>query len=136
MLTRKLMKNDFLLWLYAVSLSTFGALAPIYPILITVGVLIAVDTVLGVWASVKRKEAITSGRAGRVLTKFFVYQMVLVTLFMVETNVWGSWLPAVKIAAGAVCVVEVISLLENSGTILGKPVFKYLIDKLGSKSKK
>ena len=130
------MKNDILLWLYAIVLSTFGALAPIHPILITVGVLVAVDTILGVWASKKRGERISSGRAGRVLTKMFVYEMVLVVLFMVETNVWGSWLPAVKIAAGAICVVEVISLLENSGTILGQPVFKFLIDKLGSKSKK
>lgn len=136
MLTRKLMKNEFLLWLYALSLSTLAVLAPIHPILITVGCLIAVDTVLGVWASKKRGERISSARAGRVVSKVFVYELVLIILFMVETNVWGKWLPAVQIAAGAICVVEVISLLENAGIILDKPVFKFLIDKLGSKSKK
>jgi len=132
--SRRLMKDE--LWCYSILISAVASLAPIYPILVTVGLLVAADTVLGVWASLKRGETLTSNKASRVISKVFVYQIVLCILFMVETNVWGNWLPAVKLAAGAIAVVEVISLLENSGTILGQPLFKFLIDKLGSKSRK
>ena len=132
----RIMKNEFVLWVFALMLSALTYVTPIVPILSTVGLLIAVDTVLGVWASIKKKERITSNRAGRTISKMFVYQMVLITLFTVEQHIWGSWVAAVKIAAGAIAVVEVISILENSGIILGQSVFKFLINKLGSKSNK
>lgn len=132
----RLMKNEYALWAYALVLSAVTYITPIIPMLLTVGLLISVDTVLGVWASLKKQERITSNRAGRVLTKFFIYQMTLVTLFVVEQNIWGTWIAAARIAAGAIAVVEVISILENSGIILGQPVFKFLINKLGSKSNK
>lgn len=132
----RFMKHEVTLWIYALALSTFTYLTPIVPILLTVGLLIAVDTILGVWASIKKSEKITSNRAGRVITKMFVYQMVVITLFIVEQHIWGAWIAAAKIAAGAIAIVEVVSILENSGTILGQPVFKFLINKLGSKSNK
>lgn len=134
--TMRIMKNEFILWVYALMLSALTYITPIIPILLTVGLLIMVDTVLGVWASIKKQDRITSNRAGRTISKIFVYQTVLLTLFVVEQHIWGEWIAAVKIAAGAIAVVETISILENSGIILGEPVFKFLINKLGSKSNK
>ena len=130
------MKNEFVLWVYAIALSAATYFTPIIPVILTVGLLIAVDTILGVWASIKKCDRITSNRASRVVSKMFIYQTVLITLFVVEQHIWGVWIAAVKIAAGAIAVVEVISILENSGVILGQPVFKFLINKLGSKSNK
>ena len=134
--TMRIMKNEFILWAYALMLSALTYVTPIIPILLTVCLLIIVDTILGVWSSIKRGHRITSNRAGRIITKMFVYQTVLLTLFVVEQHIWGEWIAAVKIAAGAIAVVETISILENSGIILGEPVFKFLINKLGSKSNK
>lgn len=130
------MKEEIIRWISAFLLSSLTYISPIVPILLTVGLLIFVDTILGVWASIKKQERFTSARAGRVISKMFVYQMVLLTLYVVEKNIAGDWIAIVRIAAGAIAIVEVTSILENSGTILGQPVFKFLINKLGSKSNK
>lgn len=130
------MKEEIIRWASAFLLSSLTYISPIVPILLTVGLLIFVDTILGVWASIKKQERFTSARAGRVISKMFVYQMVLLTLYVVEKNIAGDWIAIVRIAAGAIAIVEVTSILENSGTILGQPVFKFLINKLGSKSNK
>lgn len=111
-------------------------LTPIHPVLISVGVLILADAVFGIWAAYKRGEQITSKRMGGTIVKLFVYNGVIVTGYLVQTHLLSEIVPVVKICAGYIGMVELKSLLENSSTILGRDLFKEVIDKLGSKSDK
>lgn len=113
-----------------------GAIAPIHTLLITVGFLIFGDMVLGVWAAKKRGEKITSARLRDTVSKMFIYHMVLILGFLVQENMLDGWVPIVKLSASMIGIVEIKSVLENSGSILGQPLFKELIQRLGSKSKK
>lgn len=111
-------------------------LTPIHPVIITVGVLIFMDTFFGIWAAKKRGEKISSKRMGHSVVKMLVYQGVLITGFLVETHMIDGAVPIVKLAALYIGMVEVKSLLENASTILERDIFKEIIEKLGSKSSK
>lgn len=128
--------DPFLKYAIAVLYSAIALVAPIWPVLITLGFLVAADTILGVWASMKRGDKFRSWLGWRVFSKLFIYQFVIIVLYFAETHVWKGWIPAVNLAAGGVALVEVASILENATSILGTPVFKFLQNKLDSKSRK
>ncbi|WP_374028339.1 phage holin family protein [Bdellovibrio bacteriovorus] len=117
------------------SLALTGLLvfAPIKAVIITVGVLIFADMILGIMAARKRGEAITSAGMRRSVTKMFVYQSAVMTGFLVETFLLGGLIPVNKLVGGVIGVVEFKSLLENVTEITGTD-FKEIIRKLGSKN--
>lgn len=129
-------KEKLALWIYALGVAIVAQIAPIIPLMLSVGLLITVDTIFGVWAAHKKKQVISSSGFSRLITKMFVYQTVIVTLFFYEKHITGDWIPLMKTAATMLSIVEVISILENSGIILDKPIFRFLINKLSSKSNK
>lgn len=125
-------KSSEFLWFLLVS--CFAALAPIHPILLTVGVLIVSDTILGVWAAKRMRVPITSARLRDTVSKMFIYHIVLVSGFCVEHTLI-DFVPIVKISASMIALVELKSLYENAGMILGRPIFAELIKRLGSKNR-
>jgi hypothetical protein len=122
-------------WLIPLIVSCFALLAPIHSILLAVGILIFGDATLGVWAARKRGDKITSSRLRDTVSKMLIYHAVLVLGFIVERYLVHDLLPIAKLAAGAIGLVEMKSVLENASDILGKPLFKDLIQKLGSKNR-
>lgn len=116
-------------------LASIAFLAPIHTLLIVVGVLIIGDMILGVWAAVKRGEAIRSARLRDTVSKMFIYHLVLILGYLVQTVMIEDIVPIVKIAAAAIGFVEIKSVFENAGVIIGRPVFSSLISKLGSKNR-
>jgi Bacteriophage holin family len=119
-------------WLLALFLSALSVLAPIKPMLITVGILILMDAVTGIYAAYKRKEPISSAAMRRTVSKLLVYQGVVISGFLLELNLLDHLIPVAKLVAGAIGVVEFKSILENSNSIMGVDIFKSIIDKLGS----
>jgi fumarate reductase subunit D len=113
----------------------FAAIAPIHTILTVVGLLIFGDLILGVWAAQKRGEIITSARLRDTVSKMFIYHVVIALGFAVEAHILNEFIPIVKMSASVIGIVELKSIYENSGSILGKPLFKDLISKLGSKNR-
>lgn len=114
-------------------LAGLAVFAPIQGVIITVGVLIFADLVLGVMAARKRGEKITSAGMRRTVTKMCVYQVAVLTGFLFETYLLGGLLPVSKLVAAVIGVVEFKSLLENATEITGTD-FKDIIKKLGSKN--
>ena len=121
--------------LVPLALASLAFLAPIHTLLIVVGVLIIGDMILGVWAAVKRGEAIRSARLRDTVSKMFIYHLVLVLGYLVETVLIDELVPIVKISAAAIGFVEIKSVFENAGIIIGRPIFSSLISKLGSKNR-
>lgn len=123
-------------WLVALGLACMAALAPIKAVLITVGILIMADAITGMYAAHKRGEPISSAAMRRTLSKFLVYQGVVITGFLLEANILDHLVPVAKIVAGAIGMVEFKSILENANSIMNMNIFKSVIDKLGSDNAK
>ena len=116
-------------------LSLLAVFAPIKSIMLAAGALILLDLATGVWAARKRKETITSARLRDTVTKMVVFQVAVISAFLLEKYLFDNSFPVTKIVAGIIGVVEGTSVFENLQTIYGKPVFSEILTKLGSKNK-
>jgi hypothetical protein len=103
--------------IFAIALFT-----PIYPAMITIGILLTFDIVAGILAAKKRGEKITSRRLSLTLSKMLLYNMLIISAFLVEKYV-VEWVPFVKIVTGFLAIVELKSLAENIGVITGVNVW-------------
>jgi hypothetical protein len=119
-------------WLVGIVVSTLAVFAPIKAVILVTGLLIFFDLITGIWAAKKKGQQITSAGLRRTVTKCFVYNAAIMLGFLAETYMLDGFLPISKICSGLIAVVEIASLLENLNTINGSPIFKSLIDKLGS----
>lgn len=122
-------------WIQNLLLAAIAALAPIHSVLIVVGILIVADTITGVWAAVKNGQTITSARLRDTITKMLLFQLAVITGFLLEKYLLADLLPVSKLIAGIIGVTEGTSILENINKIRGDNLFKTLIDKLGSVNK-
>lgn len=122
------MKN----WLHNILIVSLAALAPIHAIMIVTGCLIVADLITGVWAAVKKGDKISSAALRRTVSKFCIYQIAIISAFIVQKFMLADLIPASNIVASAIGLVELKSILENASKILGADVFKVLISKLGS----
>lgn len=116
------------------SLTLLAVLAPIQTVLITVGCLVFADFITGVWAALKEKQPITSAALRRTVSKIVIYQIAVISGFILEKYLLSGAVPAAKLIAGTIGLVEVKSVLENTKRITGQDIFKDLISKLGSKN--
>jgi phage-related holin len=113
-------------------LSTLAIFAPIKALLLVTGILIFSDLISGILSARKKGQKISSAGMRRTVTKVAVYNAAIMLGFLTETYMLDGFLPLSKIAAGLISVVEFKSILENLDTINGNPIFKTLIEKLGS----
>jgi phage-related holin len=109
-----------------------AALAPIHAIMVVTGILIVADLVTGIWAAVKKGDKINSAALRRTVSKFLIYQLAVISAFIVQKYMLNDLIPASNIVASAIGLVELKSILENASRILGADVFKVILSKLGS----
>ncbi len=119
-------------WVKAVAVAAIACLAPIQAVLVTVTLLICSDFVLGTFAAKKRGEQVTSASMRRTVSKFLIYEAVVILGFLLQHYLMDDIMPVAKICAGAIGLVEFKSILENADELNGGSLFKALIDKLGS----
>lgn len=119
-------------YLIGLLLSTLAVFAPIQSVLLVTGVLIFSDLITGILAARKKKKKITSAGLRRTVTKVAIYNAAIMLGFLTETYMLDGFLPVSKIAAGLISVVEIKSVLENLDVLNSSPIFKSLINKLGS----
>jgi hypothetical protein len=102
--------------------------APVGPLVIVVGLFIAVDTIFGLYKAHRLKEKITSDKAARgVGAKLILYTGSVVMVFLLEKFIIGDIvnmfvnLPflATKIVALSFCLIEIKSLDEKFVKIYG-----------------
>lgn len=121
-------------WLYKGLLVIMATLAPIKALIISCGVIIVADMVTGIMAAKKRGEKINSADMRRSLSKMVVYQVAIISAFVLETYMLEGLLPVTKVVGGVIGMVEFKSILENVSTIAGQDIVKMVLDKLGSKN--
>lgn len=93
--------------------------------LFAIGFLIITDTILGIWVSWKRGGwgAITSRKLGRIITKLILYPLSIIVAKVAQQYLAPS-IPWIDITAGIVAVVEVKSIFEKIGMLLGFNLWK------------
>jgi len=65
-------------------------LAPIHGILITVGIAILADTIIGVWKANRLKEKITSRRLSQIISKMFLYNSTVILFFLIDSFILNA----------------------------------------------
>jgi hypothetical protein len=106
-------------------LSVLAVFAPLKALMGAVAFLIMADTVTGIIAAYKRGEEIRSSGLSRAIVKLFVYQVVIITGFLMEQYIVPDLgIPIVKLLAGVIGVVEFKSVLENVESITGLNLMK------------
>lgn len=128
------MKDLLVKYAQPLALSILAVLAPIKAILLVTGFLIFSDLVSGVIAARKRGETISSSGLRRTITKILVYNLAVISGFLVETYMISELLPVSKLISGVIALVELKSILENLNNINGTDIFKTVISSLGSKN--
>lgn len=121
-------------WLYKGLLVLLAVLAPIKPLIISCIFLIVADLITGIIAAYKRKEKISSAEMGRSITKLVVYQLAIISAFVLEVYMLDNLIPVAKIVGGVIGMVELKSILENVSVIAGEDILKLVMNKLGSKN--
>lgn len=106
-------------------------LLPIKEMILIVGLMIIFDTITGLYKSHKLKIAITSNKLSALISKMFLYQMCLITSFIVDKFVIGEFISIfsnipfflTKIVCLFMVGVEVTSITENYKSVTGFSVW-------------
>ena len=125
----------FFLYGQAFILSVWAHILPVAPVLLSLFILIGLDTFLGIWASIKLGRKLISGRSWRIFTKIFVMTAVMVAadkFHGIAKNIWEF--DAISLIGLTFAIVEIVSILENASVILEKPLFKWVVEKFDSKN--
>lgn len=96
-------------------------LLPVKSLILLVGMMIVIDTLTGIWKAKKKGEPITSHKLSRVISKMLLYQLGLITFFVLEKYLLGEFVMIftsipyflTKIVAVFFSFIEIVSINEN-----------------------
>jgi hypothetical protein len=120
-------------------------LAPIKPLLFIIGFIVVVDTIFGMLRSRKLHIKFTSKRFYSFFKKSLVYQLLIITTFLIDKNLINEFMNMVvtmdylstKVITAAICFNELTSISENVEIIYGISIVDYIkrLFKFGKKVK-
>jgi hypothetical protein len=117
-------------WLLA-SLAVF---LPIKELMLTIGFLVAADMVVGIWKALKLKQRIRSRRMSDTITKLLLYQIAIMSGFLIETFIISELIPITKLVATVIAVIEFKSIIESIESVTGKDLWSRIKTIIGRKS--
>jgi hypothetical protein len=102
-------------------------LMPISGLLFLVGFVIVLDTITGVWKSVKNKVKITSRGLSAIISKMLLYEVTVILFYMIDKFILNNIilqffsvdLLLTKILALILVSIEVMSINENYKAVKG-----------------
>lgn len=100
-------------------------LSPVNGVMMTMVFLIIVDFITGAYVAYKNNIPFNSKRIGHTVSKFFIYNLVILSAFFLEVNIVNE-VPFLKVIAGFIAITEIKSILENYNQIYGVNPFKAL----------
>lgn len=101
--------------------------AEIQAALLAIGFLVMSDTFTGIWGAWKQNgiKSITSRKAGRIITKLVMYPLAIIVA-KVSQEYLTPIIPWVEVTSGIIATVEIKSIYENMGDVLGFDLWKRL----------
>jgi len=125
-MTLSAIKSKFMVFIMAL----LAYFEPTKIALLTVLGLCFADMILGMIASVKRGEKLTSKRARDTVNKLASYGIAILVSFVIEKELLNGEFPAMKIGLVTIAMYELWSMDENFKSINGFSLFKPLINLL------
>lgn len=107
---------------------------PIAEIVHVMLIFLTLDTISGIWASLKEGHKIESHKLRKTVMKFVWYTIAVMTAWMMENTFHLSWANLANLTAGFICFVELKSIFENVTKITSEPIFKRILKLLKRKS--
>jgi len=103
-------------------------ISPIAGVLVAVGAFIMLDTIIGIWKAKKIKQKVTSRRLSSVVNKMLVYQLTVITFFIlghfIVNDIVKTFIDVdyamTKIVAVVLISIEFFSIDESFKTATGK----------------
>ena len=107
-------------------------LAPISGILLTVGISIVADTIIGIWKANKLNEKVTSRKLSTIISKMFLYEATVILFFLIDWYIlndiilvfFSVQLMLTKIVAVTLISIEIFSMDESWKSVKGKGLFE------------
>jgi len=123
-------------WIAQLFVMIIAYFTPIHEIIHVMLVFLVIDTISGIWASLKKKEKFESGKLRKTVYKFLWYTVAVMLAWMMEKTFKLGWANLASITGGFICFVELKSIFENITRITDEPVFLKIlkiIKRIGSK---
>ena len=117
-------------WLFA-SLAVF---LPIKELMLTIGFLVSADLIVGIWKAIKTKQRIRSRRMSDTVTKLLLYQLAIMSGFLIETFIISELIPITKLIATVIAIIEFKSIVESIEAVTGKGLWSKIKTIIGRKS--
>jgi hypothetical protein len=115
-------------------LASLAVFLPIKELMLTIGFLVAADMVVGIWKALKLKQRIRSRRMSDTVTKLLLYQIAIMSGFLIETFIISELIPITKLVATVIAVIEFKSIIESIESVTGKDLWSKIKTIIGRKS--
>lgn len=125
------MKNWIISHFDSIIITLMAFFAPTVPLLLSIGFLVGVDFIFGIYRAWKTNQEITSRKMSKTITKIFLYNMAILSVWVLEKNIIGSEIPITKIVAGMICLVETKSIDETFKLVFGFSIWEKMKKALG-----
>lgn len=117
-------------WLIHLWIGIVAFLTPLFPMALLVSTLIGTDFVFGLYRAYKTQEQINSRKMGHTISKMFLYNMAVLSVFMLEKIIIGTDMQFTKIAVGVIAMVEMKSIDESFRILYGFSIYESLVERL------
>lgn len=99
--------------------------------LVAIGFLVLADSFTGIWAAWKNGGwyAVTSRKMGRIVAKLILYPLAIIVAKVAQTYL-SPIIPWVDVTMGILAVIEVKSIFENIGIILGFDLWRRIKERM------
>jgi len=127
------MKSEAIVaWIYKILLSTLAFIAPVNGLMLSIGFLLFIDLILGIMTARKNGIPIQSKELKKTVIKMLLYQVTVISAFILDTYFIQMGSIVVRITALSVGITEAKSIFEHVGTLTGLDIWSVLKDKLKS----
>lgn len=115
-------------------LAGLAVFLPIKELMLTIGFLVGADMVVGIWKALKLKQRIRSRRMSDTITKLLLYQIAIMSGFLIESFIISELIPITKLVATVIAVIEFKSIIESIESVTGKDLWSKIKTIIGRKS--
>jgi hypothetical protein len=115
-------------------LASLSILLPIKELMLTVGFLVGADLVVGIWKALKLKQRIRSRRMSDTVTKLLLYQLAIISSFLIEKYVLTEMLPVAKLVGTVIAIIEFKSIIESIEAVTKQDIWTRIKTLIGRKS--
>jgi hypothetical protein len=107
---------------------------PIKGLMFTIGFLVAADMIVGIWKALKLQQRIRSRRMSDTITKLLLYQIAIISGFLIEKYVMIGSIPIAKLIGTVIAIIEFKSILESIEAVTGQDLWSKIKKLIGRKS--